>query len=193
MKRLLAVMLAITLASFTMQAQENGKKRNGWMNKFQSFNTLQVLNGSTTTSLAVNTVNGFQFGKIFTGIGTGFDYYYHRSVPLFIEARLDLLKRKGKLQLFSNGGLSFPFSSQNKNLEYNAGTYKTSGMYGAGLDYLAMVKKEAIILGVGFSNKTVLQTRDSYVWNPITNVSEITPIKDEYSLNRISIRIGWMF
>ncbi|MCW3092726.1 MAG: hypothetical protein JWP81_3795 [Ferruginibacter sp.] len=192
MKRSL-LMLGFCIAFYTMQAQNVAKKQPGWMDQFHSFNTLQVLNGSTTTSLAVNTVNGFQFGKLFTGVGTGFDYYYHTSVPLFLEARFDLLNRKGKMQLFGDGGINFPFSAQNKKLEYNAGDYRTGSLYGAGIDYLVMIKKEAIILGAAFSNKTIVQMRDNYVWNPIMNTSENIPTKDKYSLNRIAIRVGWMF
>ena len=115
MNRFLLIIMVVTTC--TIQAQDTRKNSSGVNSSFHSFNTVHILNGSTTTSLAINTVNGFQFGKFFSGIGTGFDYYYHISVPLFIEARIDLVKKKGKIQLFGNGGLNFPFSSQNKKLE----------------------------------------------------------------------------
>ncbi|MEO6548313.1 MAG: hypothetical protein ABIN94_09950 [Ferruginibacter sp.] len=193
MKRFFLLMLAITGTLCTLEAQKTVAKQHNRLNKFHSFNTLQILNGSSTTSVGLTTVNGLQFGKLFAGVGTGFDYYYHRSVPLFIEARLDLVKRKGKLQLFGNGGLSFPFSAPNTKFEFDVGSYKTGSMYGAGLDYLAMIKKEAIILGVGFNNKTNILLRESVVWNPIINMTENIPVRDNYSLNRIALRIGWMF
>ncbi len=193
MNKFLILALAVTTATCKMNAQDTIMKGGSLINHFHSFNTVQVLNGSSTTSLAVNSVNGFQFGKFFSGIGTGFDYYYHTSVPLFIEARLDLAKRKGKLQLFGNGGLSFPFSSRNKRLEFKTGPYKTGGLYGGGLDYLIPVKKEAVIVGVAFSNKQVIQMVDNNIWNPMLNRVENIPIKDKYSLNRIAIRVGWMF
>ncbi|MBC7890046.1 MAG: hypothetical protein H7Z13_19385 [Ferruginibacter sp.] len=194
MKRLVILICVIAIATCKIQAQVNAVKLSpGFKDNFHSFNTVQILNGSTTTSFAVNTVNGFQFGKLFCGFGAGFDYYYHVSVPLFIEARIDLLERKGKLQLFGNGGLNFPFSSQNKKLEFKTGEYKTGGLYGGGLDYLVPVKKEAVIIGLAFSNKQVIQMVDNSVWNPILNKVENIPIKDKYAFNRIAIRIGWMF
>ena len=193
MNKYLILALAITTATCKINAQDNIMKRGSLINHFHSFNTVHVLNGSATTSLAVISVNGFQYGKFFTGIGTGFDYYYHTSVPLFIEARLDLAKRKGKLQLFGNGGLSFPFSSRNKRLEFKTGPYKTGGLYAGGLDYLIPVKNEAVIVGVGFSNKQVIQMVDNNIWNPMLNRVENIPIKDKYSINRIAIRVGWMF
>src|SRR4051812_17395008 len=117
MKKLPALLLLFSLATGIINAQVNTSGGKSWMDRFHSFNTVQLLTGSTTTSFAVNTVNGFRFGKFFSGIGTGIDYYYHRSVPLFIEARYDLVKRKGTLQCFANAGLNIPFSSQNNKLE----------------------------------------------------------------------------
>ena len=193
MYRAFILLLAIVFTTSKIEAQDSTGKSNGWASRFHSYNTVHILNGSTTTSLAINTVNGLQFGKLFCGIGVGFDYYYHTTIPLFLEARLDLVKGKGKLQLFGNGGLSFPFSSQNKNFEYKTGPYKTGSLFGVGLDYLAPVKKDAFILGVAFSNKQVIQMVDNNVWNPSVDRVENIPIEDKYSFNRIAIRIGWMF
>ena len=188
-------LLVVVVFSFVMVYTNAQQKRNsiGWKDRFHSFNTVQIFNGSTTTSLAINTVNGLQFGKLFCGVGTGFDYYYHVSVPLFIEARYNLVKRKGTLQAFGNGGLQFPFSSQNKNFENKTGDYKTGRGYAAGLDYLISSGKEAFIIGAAFSNKQVIQMVDNNIWNPVLNIIQNFPSKEKYSLNRIAIRIGWMF
>lgn len=193
MNKILMLVLVIAISTCSMQAQDNALNKSGWMDHFHSFNTVHILNGSTTTSFAINTVNGFQFGKLFSGLGVGFDYYFHTSVPLFIEVRLDLAKRKGKLQLFGNAGLNFPFSSPNKKFEYKTGPYKTGSLFAGGLDYLIPVKKEAVIIGAAFSSKQVIQMVDNNIWNPVLNRVENIPIKDKYSLNRIAIRIGWMF
>jgi hypothetical protein len=193
MMRLSILVWVLITATCKLEAQDTVISKHNKFNHFHSFNTLHILNGSTTTSLAITTVNGFQFGKFFSGIGVGFDYYYHTSVPLFIEARIDLAKRKGKLQLFADGGLNFPFSGKNKKLEYKPGPYKTGSLFGAGVDYLVPVKNEAVIIGVAFSNKQVIQMVENNVWNPALNRVENIPIKDNYSLNRIAIRIGYMF
>ena len=174
-----------------VNAQISTKSSCQLLQQFHSFNTIQALNGSSTTSLAINSVNGFQFNKLFVGVGVGFDYYYHTTIPLFLEGRFDLVK--SKLQLFADGGVSFPFSSQNTKFETNSGPYKTAGMWGAGVDYLVTIGKDALVLGAGFSNKQVIQMIDNNIWNPVLNRVENTPSKDQYSLNRISIRKGWMF
>ncbi len=183
----------VVTVTHQLTAQDNIGKKNKIFNNFHSYNTIQLLNGRTTSAFAVNSVNGLQFGKFFTGIGTGFDYYYHTSIPLFIEARFDLAKPKGKFQLFANGGINFPFTAQNKKFEFKTGPYKTGGFYTAGIDYLIPVKNEAVILGAAFTYKQVIQMVDNNVWNPILNRPENIPIKEQYSLNRIAIRLGWMF
>jgi hypothetical protein len=193
MTRQLLLITTLLLTVFQVPAQRNSTTTARSADGFHSFNTLQLANGSSTTSFALTTVNGFQWSRFFAGAGTGFDYYFHTSIPLFVEARLDLVRRKGKIQLFGNGGLNFPFSSPNKNFETRTGDYKTGRYYGAGLDYLAPAHSQAFILGVAFSNKQDIQLVDNKVWNPVLNRLEDLPIKQDYSLNRITIRIGWMF
>jgi len=185
------IFIFICAMYITGNAQVSTKNSCQLLQQFHSFNTIQVLNGSSTTSLAINTVNGFQFNKLFAGVGVGFDYYYHTTIPLFLEGRFDLVK--SKLQLFADGGVSFPFSSQNTDFETKSGTYKTAGMWGAGVDYLVTMGKDALVLGAGFSNKQVIQMIDNNIWNPVLNRVENSPSKDQYSLNRITIRIGWRF
>lgn len=176
-----------------VSAQTNDHTSVPLKERFHSYNTFQLLNGSSTTSVALNSVNGFSFGRFFTGIGTGFDYYYHTSVPLFLEARFDLLKGRRTLQVFGNGGVSFAFGSANNEERSKTGPYKPAPMYGAGIDVLFPAKSNAFILGLAFSNKNIIQMVDNNTWDPILNRVENIPIREEYSLNRISIRVGWKF
>ncbi|MEJ7586566.1 MAG: hypothetical protein WKI04_03280 [Ferruginibacter sp.] len=193
MRRIHMLALMVVISTGSTPAQDRLVKDGSGMNKFHSFNTIHFLNGSSTTSLALNSVNGIQFGNFFCGIGTGFDYYYHVSLPLFIETRMNLVKRKGALQFFVNGGLNFPFATRNKKLENRTGKYKTGTCYAAGLDYVFPVKNEGFILGLAFSNKQTIQKVDNNIWNPVLNRIENIPFEDKYSLNRIAIRAGWMF
>lgn len=193
MKKTVLFLFVIIMTGFNVIAQQAHKKRT-FKNSFQSFNTVSVVNGSNTTSFALNTVNGFQLSQhLFTGIGIGYDYYYHTTMPVFGEVRFDLLKNNGRLQLVGNGGINFPFSSPQTKFNTRPGTFKAGAIYGAGIDYLAPVKKQAVILGVAFSNKHFTQMVDNNIWNPALNSIENIPIKDVYSLNRIAIKIGWMF
>ncbi len=193
MKKEGLILFILIVARLSVFAQ-NANKPTAVKNRFHSFNTISILNGSSTTSVALNTVNGLQLSNhLFTGIGSGFDYYYHTSIPLFGELRYDLLRGNGRLQLVGNAGINFPFSSQQTKFNNKPGPYKAGLLYGAGIDYLAPVKKQAVILGVAFTSKHLTQMVDNHIWNPELNRIENIPIKDEYSLNRIAIKIGWMF
>ncbi|CAN5648193.1 hypothetical protein BH11BAC3_BH11BAC3_47710 [soil metagenome] len=175
---------------FAQQTGKPGMTKNG----FHSFNTVSILNGSSTTSVALNTVNGLQLSQhLFTGIGVGFDYYYHTSIPVFGEIRYDLLQGNGRLQLVGNAGINFPFSKQGEKFNTKIGPYKSGAIYGAGIDYVVPVKMQALILGVSFNSKHLTQMVDNYIWDLELNNIENIPIKDKYSLNRIAIKIGWMF
>jgi hypothetical protein len=175
----------------TVMAQQKSKVKQAAV--FHSFNSVQLLNGNTTTAVALHSVNGLQWNKFFAGIGTGFDYYYHTTVPLFAEARYDVTGSSRKLQVFVNAGIHFPFSTLNKKFEYKTGDYKTGRLLAAGIDYFIPVKKDALVIGVAYSHKQVIQMIDNNIWNPVLNRVDNIPIKDDYKLNRIWIKFGWVF
>jgi len=172
-------------------AQQNAAEKKP--SSFHSYNSVQLLNGNTTTTISLHSVNGMQWDKFFAGIGVGFDYYYHTTLPLFAEVRYDVVGITRKLQAFVNGGVHFPFSTLNRKFEYKTGDYKTGKLIAAGLDYYIPVKKDAVIFGVAYSRKQVIQMADNNVWNPVTNSIQNIPVKDDYRLNRIWIKLGWVF
>ena len=53
--------------------------------KFQSQNFIGVLGGEKDASFQIQTINGVQYRTWFSGIGTGLDFYFQRSVPLFLS------------------------------------------------------------------------------------------------------------
>ena len=189
--KIVALLLGIFFSCLNITAQSVNKS--SLQNKFHSCNSVQLLNGQLTTSVAIHSINGFQFGKFFTGIGVGFDYYYHTTVPLFMEGRYNIIGTKRKLQCFVNGGVHIPFSSMNKKLEYKTGSYKTGKLLAAGFDYFIPLKTDAMVVGIAWSQKQVKQLVENNVWNPVLNRIENIPIKDEYQLNRIWIKLGWVF
>lgn len=175
-----------------LNAQQSAVSNNAFIKRFHSFNTIQLLNGSTTTSVSLSSVNGFQFSRLFAGIGVGYDYYYHRSIPLFTELRLNVAGKTRKLQLLANGGINIPIEQQNKNYENNRGPYKTGYYWAAGFDYHIPVRSDAITVGLAFSSKQIIQLVDNYIWNPVINNWENISIKEAFSLNRIAINLGWV-
>lgn len=179
----------ILVLQCAVHAQTNSKKY--W--QFQSFNSLQMLTGKTINSVSVHSVNGFQLNKLFAGIGTGFDYYYQISVPLFLELRHDITNKERKLQAFVNAGLHIPFSNVNRQQSFKTGDFKAGRLLAAGIDYYVPVKSDAIIVGLAFSQKKLTQLVDNNVWNPVLNRFDNMPAKEVYEFNRIWMKIGWVF
>jgi hypothetical protein len=190
-KRLKILVLLLVTASHIVMAQPAVKAASKF--PFHSFNSVQIINGSTIATVSLHSVNGFQLGKFFTGVGAGIDFYYHTTVPVFIEGRYDLFGTKRKLQCFADAGLQFPFAAMNKKLEYKTGSYNTGSMFAAGVDYFIPQKSSAIVLGIASSSKQVIQIADNNIWNPLLNRTENIPTKDVYQFNRIWIKIGLVF
>lgn len=183
----------IVLFSGKAFAQLPTKHKMGELPQFKSYNTIQVLNGSTTTSMGVFSVNGIQSKRIFIGLGLGYDYYYLRSIPLFLEARYNLAGKVRKVQVFANGGANFAVKQSNKLFENKTGPYKIGRYWSTGFDYYVPIKSFAFTLGLAYSTKQIIQMVDSYSWNPTLGRIDNIPIKEDYGLNRIAIRMGWMF
>ena len=167
-------------------AQISNKSQNP-PGKFHSYNTVQLLNGSTSTSAAVSSVNGFQFNRFFTGIGVGYDYYFRRTIPLFAEVRYNVLGNKRTLQLFADYGANFLVDKNNGTQSSKTGRY-----WSTGFDYFIPVQKDAFTIGLGYSSKQVVYFGDNFLMLPVVGWQNV-PIKYDYLLNRVAIRFGWVF
>jgi hypothetical protein len=181
--------VGLVLITVGLYAQTAKKKQQ----VFHSFNSLQVLVGKTNNSVSIHSVNGLQWNKFFAGAGIGFDYYYHTSVPLFLELRHDITKAERKFQLYINGGLHVPFGNTNKIDRGKTGDFKPGRLLAAGFDYFIPLKKDAVVLGLAWSQKKVTQMVDNNIWNPSLNRVENVPLKEVYEFNRIWLKIGWVF
>jgi len=160
---------------------------------FQSFNSLQLLMGKTNNAFSVHSVNGLKWNKFFAGAGIGFDYYYHTSVPLFLELRHDITSGERKFQVFVNGGLHLPFGNTNTIEPGKTGDFKPGRLLAAGIDYYIPLKRDAIVIGLACSQKKETQMVDNNIWNPSINRMENIPLKEVYEFNRIWLKVGWVF
>lgn len=180
--------------SITVLAQQPAaKEKNDLFKNFHSYNSIQLLTGSSTTSASLHSVNGFSSGKFFGGIGAGVDYYYKTSIPLFAEVRYNLLGTTRKLQFFADGGVHLPLGNKNKKEPFKTGDFKPGRLLATGIDYYVPVKSDAIVIGVAYAQKKLTQMVDNNSWNPVLNQMENSPIKEVYSFNRFWMKIGYVF
>src|SRR5689334_343997 len=86
--------------------------------KFHSQNYIGALGGDLDASFQFNTVNGLQRGLYFGGIGTGLDWYYIRTVPLFLSVSRYFTAKRNAPFLALDGGTNFVWDNSTAN-KYN--------------------------------------------------------------------------
>jgi len=164
---------------------------------FSSQNYAGLLEGENKSAFQLQTINGFKYKTWFAGLGTGLDWYYQRSIPMFASINKGFLK-KGERNLFisADGGLSFPWKRDNA-IEWNYGSNGKfyPGLYwSSGLGYKIGIGKnsDAVLLHVGYSYKHLIEKNT--IVNPCFNppCPESTERYD-FRLRRLSLKLGWNF
>jgi len=163
--------------------------------KFHSQNYIGVLGGEAEVAFQFQSINGFQRKTWFGGIGTGVDYYYQRSVPLFLSFSKYINERPGSLYISLDGGTNFLWDKTTGNIfngYRNDGDFSPSLYYGAHVGYKIGYKKGSMLMTLGYTHKKFKEKIISTVpclMPPCPEYDE----KYDYNLNRISFRLGWMF
>ena len=164
--------------------------------QFHSINNVGLLEGQTGSSFQLQTINGAQYRSWFTGVGLGLDFYRYRTIPLFLDLRKEFGKSSNKLFLFTDVGTNFSWVTDNEKTNYELNDKFGGGFYfEGGLGYkISVSKNNSLMLSLGYSYKKLYETYDEpvylmYTQNSANNWSE----KINYSLNRLSIKIGWEF
>jgi len=164
--------------------------------KFHSINTLSLLNGVSEVSAGLQSVNGFQKGNWFAGVGTGLDYYLYRTVPLFADLRYEFGKNKNNFFAYADGGLNIQWTQGFNHRYYiwdGSGTdnkFHNGVFTDFGMGYLVFMKKNnAMVLSLGHSHKSLKETSHYQDWRTQEWLME----GYNYNLNRVVIKIGWRF
>ncbi len=77
----------IIVFCLSLQAKVWAQKTEGNKIRFHSINQFGIIAGASDANLQLQTINGIEKATWFVGIGTGIDYYYSRSIPLFLDIR----------------------------------------------------------------------------------------------------------
>ncbi len=167
---------------------------------FHSLQQVGLINGRDAVSAGLQSVNGFESGDWFAGIGVGLDFYRYRSVPLFADVkRYFKIAKGGRLFVYGDGGYNFPWSKKGEE-QVSVWAWPTKvdkkdkgGAYvDAGGGYAIQFHNgNAILLSAGYSHKYFSENvSTSYMQGETvtTNVQHYT-----YSFNRIMVKVGWQF
>lgn len=191
------LVFVLTAMASISSAQKNNLT-GGW--QFHSVNNLGLLEGETGSAFQLQTINGAQYNSWFAGAGIGLDFYRLRTIPLFLDIRKEFGKSSNKLFVYSDAGINFSWVTDQQKTSYVENDKFGSGFYGDwGLGYKVLVaKKNNLLLSMGYSYKKTVETYDPLYSNPGIFYGQGSPSYDQtqkinYSLNRLSIKVGWEF
>jgi hypothetical protein len=161
---------------------------------FNSQNTIGLLEGGSGSAFQLQTINGIAFKKWFAGLGTGIDYYYIRSVPLFLSANHNFLNKPRTPFVSLDAGANFAWVKKEQegwgiiNSDYSPSLYLGGN---AGYKF-GLRNNDALLLLVGYSLKELKENREvpTFCINP---PCQTTIEKYNYNLRRISLRLGYQF
>jgi hypothetical protein len=191
MVKMILVIIALLMASQFLPAQQGGA---GKKFRFGSQNYIGILEGEDGGAFQVQTVNGVRYKDWFAGIGTGLDYYYVRSIPLFLS--VNKFFNFPKAPVFINGdiGINFPWDKAGAIYFDSAPDYSPSLYWAGGLGYKFALKKKSqgVLLNLGYSYKHVIEQYKldfPCLLPPCPGEND----RYDYRLKRLSLKVGWMF
>jgi hypothetical protein len=163
---------------------------------FSSQNYVGLVAGEVNSELQLQTINGIKKGPWFAGIGAGIDWYYLRSIPLFVSVNRNIFS-KGKRFMFVSGDAGKNFSWRN-NVPDDFPPYdrqQTNGLYwaaGAGYKFGIGKSDNSILMQFGYSYKKMGEETKNVSPCFFPPCPESVTAYD-YQLKRLSFKIGWGF
>ncbi len=140
-------------------------------------------------------INGMGLKTWFAGIGIGIDGYRYRSVPLFLDVRKELGRKKNKWIFYADAGYNLPWVHEVETQYYWNPTmkheYKYKGKIYAdvGAGYAIHCRKHGtLLMTLGYSRKDFGKTVITIYPGSENNVESYS-----YKFNRLMIKLGWEF
>jgi len=199
-KYLLLLFPACLIIGFCTAQQQKGKPAL----QFHSINQIGLLNGQTGSAFQIQTINGLGYKSWFAGIGAGIDYYRFRGIPLFLDIRKTFGHAKNKLFVYGDGGIHFNWATDKEKNSSGVQDRISNGLYlDGGLGYHIYINRSnALLISLGYSYKKITDRTPIIYYYPLDYYPSIAGVyppqepqtnKLNYSLNRISIKLGWEF
>jgi hypothetical protein len=194
MKRIGLIILSLSIG-FSLFAQKAKQKVT-----FTVTAESALLNGDNHVNAQILLIGGYEIYGWSVGVGSGFDYYKYRTVPVVLDLKKYFGKGNRQFFAYANGGadIAWPTEKQ-KNLHknvwwnFNSNNQFKNGYYSdLGLGYtLFNGKRRGFYTALGYSIKTLTETYNEEIWTGTTSV--ISKRTLEYKMNRIVLKVGYRF
>ena len=191
MKRviMLSAILVTVISGFSQDSAADKQKI-----KFSSINQLGVVCGANKESAMVQTINGLRKDKWFAGLGAGVDFYVERGVPLFIDIRRDLTRKRNTAFLYADGGMYFPWLNFIQKEQKISSSISPGGYYDVGVGWkLTGKSKRSFLMSVGYTLKQDKGKETVQTWNPSLQGFEKSTEYYNYKYRRLVLKLGVQF
>lgn len=158
---------------------------------FHSINTVGASIGEIGTYVMFNSVNGLQNNKWFSGIGAGYDTYYYKSIPLFLDVQR-YIGRQNEAMINLDIGYNFPGKNKPGSEIFSYTSFHFSGgLYSnVGVGYkIKFIKKTFFLLHGGYSYKK-LKDKIGVVSCPFIGPCIESFTTYNYSFGTLTFRVG---
>ena len=182
------------IAALCLSGMVSGQQKaitSNW--QFHSINNIGLLEGQTGSAFQIQSINGMQYKSWYGGIGVGLDFYRYRTIPLFLDIRKEFGSNRDKFFAYADGGVNFCWLTDNEKNMYLMDDHFDTGFYtDLGLGYkIGLGRTNHLLLSIGYSLKKLKETYNSYYYFPPDN--KINKDEINYSLHRLTLKIGWEF
>src|SRR6187399_3304819 len=109
MKKTFLILLSFVSIMSEITAQEIKKPRKDSFGEKKSFTSQissGIVEGEQGPSFHIDLLNGIRYKTWFAGIGTGLDYYYYRSIPVYLSGIKYLSPRNHSFFIQGDAGMN---------------------------------------------------------------------------------------
>lgn len=184
------LMGAVLIAAYITANAQNTVKP-----KFTSINQFGIAWGGTDDALQLQTINGITYQTWSAGIGLGLDYYWERTVPIFLDLRKNVFSKKQTPFVYADMGVNMPWVKAGKNDTWYSSDYSQGGYYDIGIGYRVPVYKSLLAnISFGYTQKKFREERKNEM-----NIFDFSPYGHNsvehysYTLRRLSLKLGLSF
>jgi hypothetical protein len=177
-----------------LQAQEQATAK-----KIQVTGAVSLMNGTSEVGAQLSALAGVELSKGWTaGLGSAIDYYYFRSVPVFVEVKKYFGNGPRRLFAFGATGVNLAWPTDEDQMKLSrwnivGGNDFRFGMYAdIGIGYTLYNRHQrGLFTGLGYSVKTMSESHTEQIWNGLT--TDQAQRKTDFTFSRVLIRIGYKF
>lgn len=178
------VLLLVLLLAATANAQDSTRTPL----RYALFYSAGVSFGQSAVSKQFSLVNGIKFKTWYAGAGVGVDYYFERTVPVFLQIRKELKEKMNTPFALANGGYHFEWIQDEAFFESE---HRSGWYYEAGAGYrFGLGRKSSFNLSAVYSYKPFSKLVDVMPWSSVWPPPPGAFQRYDYQLRRLQLNVA---